>query len=377
MSESESKLIAERAHELGFDHVGIVPLAPPQHLPAFDAWLAQGRHGEMGYMARHRDLRADPIALHPGARSAVVVGLSHRPADDDESPGGVARYARGSDYHKILRRRLAQLGRFIASEFPDAAISPRAFSDSAPVMERDLAERAGIGWFGKSSNIISQDLGSYLFLGELFVGRDLAPIGTPAPDRCGRCSACVDLCPTGAIVGPYEVDSRLCISYLTIELKGPIPRPLRPLIGDHLFGCDICQIVCPWNHKAPPLREAAFRPRPEVLNLTAADCLRLSQPEFEVRFAGMAIRRAGREGLSRNATVVMGNSGDPRAIPDLIAALRADESPLVRGHAAWALGQLGESSARSGLELARMREESAVVRGEIEAALEEHRTSAR
>lgn len=369
MSAHAASLILERARELGFDGVAIVPLEVPRHLDAFEAWLAQGRHGEMGYMARHRALRADPGELHPGAVSAVVVSMSHSPDPADDGPPGIARYARGADYHRLMRRRLARLGRFAEELLGPGSASPRACVDSAPVLERDLAERAGIGWFGKSANIIDQRLGSYLFLGELFLGHDLPEVSRTAPDRCGRCTLCIDACPTGAIVAPYQVDSRLCISYLTIELRGPIPRRLRAPIGDHLFGCDICQVVCPWNRKAPPLSEAAFRPRETLRGLSAADLLRMTEREFDRVFAGMAVRRAKRATMARNAAVVLGNSGDPRAVPDLVAALRGDPSPLVRGHAAWALGRLGGQPARLALEMARIRESDAWVIEEIELAL--------
>jgi epoxyqueuosine reductase len=190
-----------------------------------------------------------------------------------------------------------------------------------------------------------------------------------APDRCGRCTACIQACPTQAIVAPYQVDARRCISYLTIELAGPIPRDLRPLLGDHLFGCDICQIVCPWNRKAPPLSLAAFRPRAELLGLSAADVLRMGKAEFDLRFRGTALRRPGRDGLARNAAVVLGNSRDGRAVPDLVAALRGDPSPLVRGHAAWALGHLGTPSARLALEMARLGESDETVLEEIGVAV--------
>jgi epoxyqueuosine reductase len=361
-----SRRIIERALELGFDRAGIIPLQPPQHIDALDQWLDSGFDGEMAYMAKHRDLRADPGALVPGARSIVVVAVNHRPPDDDGEPGGIARYARGADYHKILRKRLARLGRFIDDELGASPTRPRACVDSAPVMERDLAEAAGLGWIGKNTNIISQELGSYLFLGELFVGHDLEPVTTEQPDRCGTCTACIDLCPTGAIVAPYRLDSRLCISYLTIELRGPIPRDLRPLIGDHVFGCDICQIVCPWNGKAPALTNEVFRPREELHGLTAADLLEISDGEFNHLFRGSAVRRTGRVGLARNAAVVLGNSGSDRAIAAVATAIREDPEPLVRGHAAWALGRLG---AIRPLETAAASETDAYVQSEIEAAI--------
>lgn len=360
-----ARLIVERAHSLGFERVGIIPLAPPYRGEAFERWLGQGMHGEMAYMANRRELRLNPVDLHPGALSVVAVAMSYAPTEDDGQSGGIARYARGRDYHKVMRKRLAELGRFIDDVLGEGAVQARPFVDSAPVLERDIAERAGLGWMGKSTNIIDQYLGSYLFLGELFVGHPLEPVGHEQPDRCGRCTACIDACPTDAIVAPYVVDGRRCISYLTIELKGPIPWDLRPLIGDHLFGCDICQIVCPWTQKAPGSHELAFRPRPEILGLSAADLLRLSESEFSATFVASPIRRTGRARMARNAAVVLGNSGSPRSVPGLIEALRTDPTSLVRGHAAWALGQIGTESALAALDLALISERDPVVRDEL------------
>ncbi len=357
---SDSRLIVERALELGFDRVGIVPVETPSRYDAFERWLAADMHGEMGYMARNTALRRQPALLHEGALSVVAVAMSHNPDNDDGQSGGVARYARGRDYHKLMRRRLAQLGAFIDAELGPGACAPRPFVDSAPVLERDVAQAAGLGWYGKSTNIIDQSLGSYLF-----VGHGLEPITREAPDRCGTCTACIDLCPTGAIVAPYVVDGRRCISYLTIELRGPIPIDLRPLIGDHVFGCDICQIVCPWNNKAAPCSEAAFRARPELMGLSAADMLSLSDDAFDLLTRGSPLRRTGRTGLARNAAVVLGNSGDPQAIPSLIAALEGDPSPLVRGHAAWALSQFDAPKAGDALDRARARETDDYVLSEL------------
>ena len=364
-----SALIIEKAMELGFERAGIVPVEESPHSDFLDRWLADEMHGEMGYMARNLEKRKDPRLLHPGSRSVLSVALNYKPEEDDGRYGGIARYARGADYPRLMRRRLAQLGRFIEQEIGEGACVPRATVDSAPVMERGIAEKAGLGWFGKNANIISQEMGSFLFLGELFLGVDLPSVVHREPDRCGRCTDCIDLCPTGAIVAPYTVDSRRCISYLTIELKGAIPRELRPMIGDHLFGCDICQLVCPWNRKSPQLKEAAFRPRVELMGMTAADLLRLSEMEFSLRFRGSPVRRAKRVGMARNAAVVLGNSGDSVAIPVLSGALREDESPLVRGHAAWGLGCFDSSSARAALEWAQLRETTPFVLEEIDCAL--------
>lgn len=369
-----SKLIAEAALELGFERVGIVPVDTPSRHTAFEKWLDAGMHGEMRYMSDRRELRVSPSTIHPGSRSIVAVAASYHQADDDGAPGGIARYARGRDYHKVLRKRLGKLGTLIESELGAGSCSPRGFVDSAPILERDIAERAGIGWVGKSSNVIDQDLGSTFFLGELFVGHELAALGQSSqpemhPDRCGRCTACIDLCPTKAIVEPYVVDARLCISYLTIELRGPIPVQLRRAIGSHLFGCDVCQIVCPWNRKVEARPDPAFAPRPQLKGLSAADFLPLTEGEFDTLFAGSPVRRTGRAGLARNAAIVLGNSGDPAVVPALVGGLRADPDPVVRGHCAWALGELATGSAKTALEFARLSEGEAQVVGEIDAAL--------
>ncbi|MCA9562284.1 MAG: tRNA epoxyqueuosine(34) reductase QueG [Myxococcales bacterium] len=370
-SPSFTELLIERAAELGFQACGVVPIDVPLRIEAFDGWLADGLHGEMAYMERHRDLRANPGALHPGSRSVVTVAASYCPDSDRHSRGGIARYARGMDYHKRLRKQLVKLGQFIQSEIGQSPVPPRPFVDSAPVMERDMAASAGLGWVGKSTNVLSQELGSYLFLGELFVASELAPTLKQAPDRCGRCTACIDECPTGAIVEPYVVDARRCISYLTIELSGPIPRTLRPAIGDHLFGCDICQSVCPWNRKAVATPLSVFRPRPEILGLSALDLLTMTDSEFELISRGSPIRRPGRAGMARNSAVVLGNSGDRQCIPPLVGALRGDSAAVVRGHAAWALGRLGGAVSRSALEMALVAEDDESVRAEIRDALEE------
>lgn len=363
-----SNFLVERALELGFDSVGVTPVGAVTRGDEFLRWLDEGMHGDMTYMARNTEARLDPSVLHPGARSAVVVAMSHNLVAIEGS-GGLARYARGRDYHKVLRKRLRDLGLFVDRELGQGSCLPRPFVDSAPVLERDLADRVGIGWIGKSTNLINQSLGSYLFLGEFLVGHELASVGTACPPRCGRCTKCIEHCPTGAIVKPYRVDARRCISYLTIEHRGAIPWALRPLIGDRLFGCDICQVVCPWNRKAPPLREEAFRPRPEIVGLSASSFLLMSRPDFESLIVGSPIRRTGRDCMARNAAVVLGNSGDPDVVPDLVTALEQDASGLVRAHAAWALGQLGTVAARAGLERARRSEVDGVVREEIEAAL--------
>ena len=368
-AEEISKLVVERALELGFDRVGIAPIAPPTRGDVLRQWLDEGLNGEMDYLARNVDMRLDPTLLHPGARSAVAVAVSHAPTGPQRA-GGVAAYARGRDYHKILRKRLRKLGSCIDRELGAGSCLSRPFVDSAPVLERDLAERVGIGWIGKNTNVISQGLGSFLFLGELFVGHELVPSGGPRPARCGRCTECLDLCPTGAILEPYKLHAPRCISYLTIEHKGAIPRHLRRGVGDRLFGCDICQLVCPWNRETQPSRDIAFQSRPEIVGVPVVAFLAMPQPDFDAIFVASPIRRTGLERMARNAAVVLGNSGDADNVPHLIGALQGNPSGLVRAHAAWALGELATAAARDALERARHADPEGEVRREVELALQ-------
>ncbi|WP_341678356.1 tRNA epoxyqueuosine(34) reductase QueG [Niveibacterium sp. SC-1] len=332
--------------ELGFSAVGIAGVDLGDAEQALEAWLAAGFHGEMDYMARHGSKRARPAELVPGTVSVVSVRLDYWPeagrAKDAEAQLGdpegayVSRYAMGRDYHKVLRGRLQRLAERI-----EAQIGPfghRVFVDSAPVLEVELATKAGLGWRGKHTLLLDRQGGSLFFLGEIFV--DIAlPEDAPVAPHCGRCTACLEVCPTQAIVAPYKVDARRCISYLTIELKGAIPEELRPLLGNRIYGCDDCQLVCPWNRFAKLSREAEF----EVRNgLDAAGLVELfawSADEFDTRMAGSAIFRIGFERWSRNIAVALGNAPPSTAV---LAALRArseDPSPLVREHVAWALAR--------------------------------------
>jgi epoxyqueuosine reductase len=365
--------IKQQAHALGFELAGITPATSAESAEAFRAWVAAGQHGEMGYMARDPERRIDPRRVLPEAASIVVVGLNYKPSPDEDGVGGdaephgqIARYARGEDYHDVIGAKLAALLAFVRSE-AGSDVAGRAYVDAGPLLERDLAARAGLGWFGKNTMLLHRKLGSYFFLGALLLALELEPDG-PTTAHCGTCTRCLDACPTGAFVAPYVLDARLCISYLTIELKGPIPRDLRPLVGDWIFGCDICQEVCPWNRKAPPGREPALHARagfdaPDLIPL-----LSLTEEEFRSRFKGSPIKRAKRRGFLRNVAVALGNSGDQRAVPALAAAL-ADPEPLVRGHAAWALGRLGGDAARKTLSMALPREPDAWVREEMQCAL--------
>jgi epoxyqueuosine reductase len=299
-----------------------------------------------------------------------VVGLNYR--SDDPSPaaaldplrGQVARYARGEDYHEVLAAKLDDLFRRL-QETVSPDIRGRRYVDTGPLLERDLAARAGLGWFGKNTCILHREQGSYFFLGALLLNVELPPDGATSA-HCGTCSRCLDCCPTGAFLAPYVLDARRCISYLTIELKGAIPRDLRPLVGNWIFGCDLCQEVCPWNRKAAAAREPAFTPRAALRTPELIPLLDMTQEEFSHTFRGSPVKRAKRRGLLRNVCVALGNSGDRRAIEPLIRALSPEE-PLVRGHAAWALGRLG--GAEAALAEALTREGDAYVREEIRDAL--------
>ena len=327
---------------MGFDAVGVAALDQDAAREHYEAWLAAGRHGTMDWLAsdKHRERRAHPELLVEGLRSVLCVALCHPPARDqarDLRLGRIARYAAGEDYHRLMREKLLQLERWIQSElFPGSG--SLWYSDTGAILERGWAERAGLGWVGKHAGVMSESLGSWFLLGEILVDRELVP-DAPVRERCGSCERCLDACPTHAIVAPYQVDARLCISYLTIELKGPIPRELRPLIGDWIFGCDICQEVCPWNRFAPPAREARLHAR-ELEGWSLTRFLGLDEGAFVELFATSPIRRADRAGFVRNACVAMGNRRDPAFVAPLVRTLARDPDALVRGHAAWALGRI-------------------------------------
>ncbi len=330
------KRIKAQAFGLGFDLVGITTLGAPESTPAFDAWIANGYQGEMQYLERGADLRRDARRPEPGMRSAIVVAMNY---GGTQPSGPIARYARGDDYHDVMRDKLNELGRWFTAVSGDAART-RAYVDSGPVLERDLARRAGLGWFGKNTNLINPALGSFFFIGALFTDADLVPDAPFETDRCGSCTRCLDACPTQAFTAPRTLDATRCIAYLTIELKGEIPLEFRSAIGELLYGCDICQDVCPWNVKfARDVTEPALEPRPETVNPDAAELLALTEHEWRARFGTSAMTRAKRRGLARNAAVVLGNRRDPATIPVLEAAAQNDPEAVVRSHAAWALTQ--------------------------------------
>jgi epoxyqueuosine reductase len=330
--------IKAQAYGVGFDLAGIAPLGATETASEFDRWLERGYAGEMGYLARGRDKRADSRLPVPGALSAIVVAMSYGGGE----PGGpVARYARGDDYHEVMVERLEALHRWIEAELGHE-VRGKAYVDTGPILERDLARRAGLGWFGKNTNLINPSLGSFFFLGALLVELELEPDAPFEADRCGTCTRCLDACPTDALVEPRVLDATRCISYLTIELKGAIPVELRDKIGELIYGCDICQEVCPWNVRfAQALPdESPYAPREALAGkdarTLARDLLDMTLEEFSRAFKDSPMKRAKLRGLRRNAAVALGNIANPED-SDVLARAMHDDEPLVREHAAWAL----------------------------------------
>ncbi len=368
-----SQEIKRRARDLGFDLVGIAPAERPVHADFYLEWLSRGYGGEMSYLGRPDAVRRrlDPALALAGARSIIVVALNYNTKDDDtiEDPTHpiVARYARGTDYHLIFEDKLERLAQALADVVgPD--VKARSYVDYGPVLEREHAQRAGLGWIGKNTMLIHPRIGSYLFLGEILTDAAIEPDDPFVPDHCGTCERCIVACPTGAITHARHLDARLCISYLTIELRGPIPRPLRPLIGNRIFGCDICQEVCPWNDDIPGGGEPGFTAREAVTGPRLIELMALSEEDYHKRFQGTALTRCKRRGLLRNVAVAIGNWGNRSALPALIRGLH-DEEPLVRGHCAWALGRIPGPQASTGLAQRRRIETDAWVSEEIELAL--------
>ena len=339
-----AELIRTWGRELGFQQMGIAGIELGQDEAHLRDWLAKGLHGRMDYMARHGDKRSRPDELVPGTLRVLSARMDYGTGDDAEAwatlgqgeRAYVARYALGRDYHKVMRQRLQKLADRIAAHI--GPFGYRAFVDSAPVLERALARDAGLGWIGKHSCLINRSAGSWFFLGEILTDLPL-PEDTPASAHCGTCTRCIEVCPTGAIIEPYRVDARRCISYLTIELKQAIPEELRPLVGNRIFGCDDCQLACPWNKFAVRSDEPDFRVRNDLDRATLAELFAWDEPEFLQRTEGSAVRRTGHEGWLRNIAVALGNAP---TTPDVLAALasrRDDPSDLVREHVAWALSR--------------------------------------
>jgi epoxyqueuosine reductase len=355
--------IQQRARELGFDACGFSPAQRPGHAAEFKEWLAEHRHGEMTYLERNADKRANPQAVLPGARTLIVLAASYASQDNCRPPGTesqgrppatlssdtrgqtgvIARYARGADYHTILGERLKQLTEFLARLGGEGTRS-LWYVDTGPVLERDAAQRAGLGFAGKHTNLISRRLGNWIFLAEILTTLDLEP-DAPEKNHCGSCTRCISACPTAAILAPFQLDARRCISYLTIELKGPIPVGLRPAIGNRIYGCDDCLDACPWNRFAREGNLMKTHARPDLAAPDLLELLALDESAFKLRFAGTPVLRAKRRGLLRNVCVALGNVGDASALPALQKAA-GDPEPLIAGHARWAVERI-EARARA------------------------------
>jgi epoxyqueuosine reductase len=332
--------IRQRARELGFDDCRFTTAQPPESASRFQEWLAEGRHGEMAYLARSARKRVDPQKVLAGAKSVVSLAVSYAMAvrSPSSTPSGlVARYACYRDYHDVMGGRLKQLAEFI-----DQLGGPGAHSvwhvDTGPVLERDLAQRAGLGFIGKHTNLISRIMGNWVFLSEILTTLELEP-DAPERNRCGSCSRCLAACPAGAITGPFQLDARRCISYLTIELKGPIPVELRAVVGNRIYGCDDCLAACPWNRFARVGELLRAHARQDLEAPRLLELLELDEAEFRRRFAGTPMLRAKRRGLLRNVCVALGNTADGEALPALGKA-EGDREPLIAEHARWAIGQI-------------------------------------
>jgi epoxyqueuosine reductase len=334
--------LVRSARQLGFDIVRVTrPDAAAQAKARLERFLREGQHGDMAWMARTAEQRGDPRALWPQVRSIIMLGLNYGSADNPlailahRARGAISVYARGDDYHDVIKPRLKAIARWLIGQ---AGGDVKVFVDTAAVMEKPLAQTAGLGWQGKHTNLVSRQLGSWLFLGAIFTTLDLPP-DAPETDHCGSCRACLDICPTAAFPAPYRLDARRCISYLTIEHKGPIPRELRPLMGNRIFGCDDCLAVCPWNKYAQVAHEAKLEARAALRAPRLADLTRLDQAAFRTLFAKSPVKRLGRDRFVRNVLIAIGNSAD-QALAGEAERLVADASALVRGAAIWALGRL-------------------------------------
>ena len=345
--------------ELGFAELGIADTELSAEEARLDAWLRAGRHGEMEYMARHGARRARPSEMIPGTIRIITARLDYLPRNArdpgaalaDSRKAYISRYALGRDYHRLMRRRLQRLVDRIGNAIGNASGSSadayrcRVFTDSAPVLEVALAAKAGLGWRGKHTLLLTRDAGSFFFLGEIYTDLPL-PVTVPVSAHCGTCRACIDVCPTGAIVAPYELDARRCISYLTIELKGSIPEPLRPLIGNRVYGCDDCQLACPWNKYAQTTGEPDFDVRHGLDDADLTELFAWTASDFDARMEGSAIRRIGFERWLRNLAVGLGNASYSERIVAALVSRRDDGSPLVREHVAWALAEQSRKRVR-------------------------------
>jgi epoxyqueuosine reductase len=329
------------ARQIGFDSCRVATSAKPAHATEFREWLHEGAHGEMNYMQRGEEKRCDPQRVLSGAQSIVVLAMNYFQGEQgyrsqSAARGKIARYAWGDDYHDVIAVRLDKIDEFLR-EFGGRQ---KCYVDTGPILERDHAAQAGLGWHGKNTMLINERLGTWFFLAEILTTLELPPDG-PVRDRCGKCERCIEACPTGAITAPHRLDARRCISYLTIELKGSIPLELRPLIGDRIFGCDDCLDVCPWNRFAQVSHETAFSARRSTIGMSLLEYLEITDAEFRALFKNSPIKRIKRRGFLRNVCVALGNAGDVPDIPALERAA-ADPEPLIAEHAAWAIQRIEE-----------------------------------
>lgn len=334
--------VKEAARGLGFDLVGIASASAPGTFPLFKEWLEAGYAGEMGYLERREEAYRHPEHVMEGVRSILLLGMNYAPAEEERQTGKplIARYARGErDYHDVIRERLKELSGWIKGRVPQART--RGIVDTAPLLERDFAREAGLGWFGKNTMLINRQMGSWFFLAGLLTDLELEADAPFTSDHCGTCTRCLEACPTQAFTTPYVLDARRCISYLTIELKGEIPIELREEMGEWIFGCDICQEVCPWNRKAPATREAGFVALKEYGELSPTELLQLDENGFRERFGKTPLARPGREGILRNLAIMLGNKGEANDLPALRGAMR-DESAVVREAAEWSVKRIEE-----------------------------------
>ncbi len=386
--QSLKETIKKQAHLLGFDLVGVSSPKPPKHIDVYERWVEAGRHGKMDYLATPRAMqrRADLRQVLPECRSILALGMrymapktlysrktsnaSETTGRGNHSPSGqISAYAWGSDYHPIIEKRLEDLVSFIekrvGNPFPN-----RWYVDTGPILERELAQRAGLGWIGKNTCLINPKHGSFFFLAELLIGLELEPDDPFSTDYCGSCNRCIQACPTGCILPDRTIDSRKCISYLTIELKESIPQEMRARLGNWVFGCDICQQVCPWNQRISNEDvDTAFAPRAGITSPNLVDELNLRQNDFNHKFKGSPIKRAKRRGYLRNVAVSLGNSQLPEAVSALTKVLLEDPEPLIREHAAWSLAQIGGAEAKQALMSAREKETHINIQREIDEVL--------
>ena len=364
--------LKEQAVREGFDLAGVTTPDPLPHFDVYQNWLSAGHHGEMAYLATERslDMRRDPRRIMPHCRSILVLASGYLTAASAQPGAGVAAYARGDDYHDLFKQRLARLVTWIEAETGEA-IAHRSYSDTGPLLERELAQRAGLGWIAKNTCLINPRRGSHLLIAEMLLDLDLPPDEPFVHDRCGTCRRCIEACPTGCILPDRTLDARRCISYLTIELKGAIARELRTAIGNWVFGCDVCQQVCPWNLRfARPGEDAAFLPRPFLEQPDVQAFLDLPSDMYEALLRRSPLKRAKRHGLLRNAAVAAGNKAERRLVPALARIMRGEERPVARSHAAWALGRIGGEEAELALQEALGMEKDGDVLDEIRLALE-------